>query len=193
MKFVFATHNPHKLKEVQDLLGEEFELLSLNDIGLFDEIPETAETLEGNALLKAQYVQKKCRMDVFADDTGLEVAALNGAPGVYSARYAGPQKMADDNVNKLLSELQEEPNRKARFRTVIALLLDGKELFFEGIAEGEITMERCGAEGFGYDPIFRPSGYNKTFAEMSSTDKNRISHRGRAIEKLVNFLREDKG
>lgn len=190
MKLVFATHNPNKLREVQELLGEQIELLSLNDLSLFDEIPETAATLEGNALLKAQYVLKKKGYDVFADDTGLEVTALNGDPGVYSARYAGPQKDASDNMNKLLSQLEGVSDRSARFRTVIALLSGGEEHVFEGIVEGEIAMKKSGAEGFGYDPIFLPKGSNRTFAEMNSSEKNQISHRGRAVEKLVVFLRK---
>lgn len=193
MKLVFATHNPDKLREVQELLGEQIELLSLNDLSLFEEIPETSATLEGNALLKAQYVQKKKGCDVFADDTGLEVAALNGEPGVFSARYAGPQKDATDNMDKLLRELQEVSDRSARFRTVIALLIGGEEHLFEGVVEGRITLKKSGAEGFGYDPIFLPNDSNRTFAEMGSHEKNRISHRGRAIEKLVRFLRNRQG
>lgn len=189
MKLVFATNNPHKLREVQQMLGDTFELLSLADIGCDVDIPETADTLEGNALQKAHYIKSHFGYDVFADDTGLEVEALSGAPGVYSARYAGMQKSTEDNMNKLLTELQGKSNRKARFRTAVALIIGDKEWLFEGIAPGEITTGRSGEEGFGYDPIFRPDGYEVTFAEMSSADKNRISHRGKAIEKLVNFLK----
>lgn len=189
MKLVFATNNPHKLREVQEMLGNTFELLSLADIGCEVDIPETADTLEGNALQKAQYIKLNYGYDVFADDTGLEVDVLAGAPGVYSARYAGLQKSSEDNMDKLLAELQGKPNRRARFRTAVALIIGDKEWLFEGIAPGEITAGRSGEGGFGYDPIFRPDGYEVTFAAMSSADKNRISHRGKAIEKLVNFLK----
>jgi len=170
------------------MLGNAFELLSLEDIGCFDDIPETADTLEGNALQKAHYVKKKFGHDVFADDTGLEVEALGGAPGVYSARYAGEQKNSEDNIDKLLRELEGKPNRKAQFRTSIALIIGEKEWLFDGIAKGEITNARSGASGFGYDPVFLPTEATQTFAEMSSEEKNRISHRGKAIEKLVEFL-----
>lgn len=187
-KLVFATHNAHKLREVQELLAGKYELLSLTDIGCHDEIPETADTLEGNALIKARFVQEHYGYDVFADDTGLEVDSLGGAPGVYSARYAGPQKRSEDNIKKLLSELEGQSNKKARFRTSIALIIDKDEWLFDGIVEGQITTAPAGSEGFGYDPVFRPKGYQVTFAEMSSIEKNSISHRGRAVQKLVEFL-----
>jgi len=186
MNLIFATNNAHKLQEVSALLPTE--ILSLNDINCHDDIPETADTLEGNALLKARYVYEKFGFDCFADDTGLEVEALDNAPGVYSARYAGEQKNAEDNMNKLLLELQKKSNRKARFRTVIALILDGKEYLFEGEVKGTIEKEKRGNEGFGYDPIFTPDGYDKTFAELSIETKNTISHRGLAVAKLIDFL-----
>jgi len=186
MKLVFATNNVHKLHEVSALLPNK--ILSLNDINCHDDIPETADTLEGNALLKARYVYEKFGFDCFADDTGLEVESLDNAPGVYSARYAGEQKNAEDNMNKLLSELQDKNSRKARFRTVIALILDGKEYVFEGEVKGTIEKEKRGREGFGYDPIFTPNGYDKTFAELSIETKNTISHRGLAVAKLIDFL-----
>lgn len=189
-KLVFATHNENKLQEVRQMLGEKFHLLSLTDIGCHDEIEETAETLEGNALIKARYVKDKFGYDVFADDTGLEVDALNGAPGVYSARYAGEGKNSEDNMDKLLRELSGEENRTARFRTVVALILNNDEHLFEGVVDGTITSERSGAAGFGYDPIFLPDGYAMTFAEMPGNEKNRISHRGRAVGKLVSFLED---
>lgn len=189
MKLVFATHNPNKLREVQQILESGFDLLSLNDLKLSEEIPETESTLEGNALLKARYIKKHFGHDVFADDTGLEVDALNGAPGVFSARYAGEQKNSEDNIDKLLRKLEGKSNRKAQFRTAIALIIGEKEWLFDGIAEGEIKHARSGASGFGYDPVFCPSGYSQTFAEMSSQEKNRISHRGKAVEKLVEFLK----
>jgi len=170
------------------MLGNAFELLSLEDIGCHDDIPETADNLEGNALQKAHYVKSKFGHDVFADDTGLEVEALGGAPGVYSARYAGEQKSSEENIDKLLQELEGQPNRKAQFRTSIALIIGEKEWLFDGIAKGEITNTRSGSSGFGYDPVFLPTGATQTFAEMSSEEKNRISHRGKAIEKLVEFL-----
>lgn len=187
-KLVFATNNPNKLKELQAILGDEFELLGLKDIGCTEEIPEEQPTLEGNARQKAFYVYEKYGYSCFADDTGLEVEALNGEPGVYSARYAGEKKDAGANMNKLLHEMAKINNRKARFRTVISLVIDGKEKQFEGIAEGEITREKHGNSGFGYDPVFLPDGYSKTFAEMELHEKNKISHRGRAVQKLVNHL-----
>lgn len=187
-KLVFATNNPNKLKELQAILGDEFELLGLKDIGCTEEIPEEQPTLEGNARQKAFYVYEKYGYSCFADDTGLEVEALNGEPGVYSARYAGEKKDAGANMNKLLHEMAKINNRKARFRTVISLVIGGKEKQFEGIAEGEITREKHGNSGFGYDPVFLPDGYSKTFAEMELHEKNKISHRGRAVQKLVNHL-----
>lgn len=187
-KLVFATNNQHKLTELQSILGGRYQLLSLADIGFFDDIPETRDTLEGNASQKANFVYDRFGMNCFADDTGLEVEALDNAPGVYSARYAGPQRSSDDNVKKLLHDLQKINNRAARFRTVISLIIDGNEKLFEGIVEGKIIDTPKGTQGFGYDPIFVPDGHNLTFAEMDMEEKNKISHRGRAVEKLVIFL-----
>jgi XTP/dITP diphosphohydrolase len=189
LKLVFATHNDHKLKEVQQLLPESIELLSLKDIQCFDEIPETGETLEENAKIKADFVTQTYGLDCFSDDTGLLVNALDGAPGVYSARYAGEQKNAQDNMGKLLLELNGKENRNAHFKTVIHLNLEGQSHTFDGIVEGTITHKEQGSGGFGYDPIFQPNGYNKTFGELPPKTKNAISHRGRAIQKLVNFLK----
>jgi XTP/dITP diphosphohydrolase len=189
MKLVFATNNQHKLKELQAILGNHFELLSLKDIGCFEEIPEEQPTLEGNASQKAFYVYEKFGYSCFADDTGLEIEALNGEPGVFSARYAGETKDPQANMDKVLAKLKSTEHRKARFRTVISLVLDGKEKQFDGIVEGEITRERKGDSGFGYDPIFLPAGFEKTFAEMSLDDKNQISHRARAVQKLVEYLK----
>ena len=188
MQFVFASNNPNKIKEIQLLLPKEITILSLEDIDCLEEIPETAPTIEGNAILKANYVTKKYGYSCFADDTGLEVEALNGEPGVYSARYAGEQKNADANMNKLLTNLADKENRKAQFKTVICLNLNGNQHVFEGIIKGEIINEKRGSEGFGYDPIFIPNGYDKTFAEMPIAEKSKISHRGLAVEKLVAFL-----
>lgn len=187
-KFVFATNNAHKLEEVMSILGNKIELLSLKDIECHDEIPETADTLEGNALLKARYIYERYHTDCFADDTGLEVEALHGAPGVYSARYAGNNHNSENNMRKLLEELKEVNNRNARFRTVFALIIDGKEHLFEGIVNGEIVSVRKGTSGFGYDPIFVPKGYTQTFAEMGNAEKNKISHRAIATQKLCKFL-----
>lgn len=187
-KLVFATNNLNKIKEIKALIPDHIELLSLNDIGCKEDIPETSPTIEGNALQKAQYVKEKYGYDCFADDTGLEVKALDGAPGVYSARYAGDQKNNEENIDKLLQELSDKSDRTARFKTVIALILDGEEHSFEGICEGEILKKRIGEEGFGYDPVFQPIGYSKTFAEMSLKEKSEISHRGRATRKLIEFL-----
>lgn len=188
-KLVFATNNAHKLEEVAAILGEQIELLSLNDIGCHADIPETADTLEGNALLKSSFIFKNYGLDCFADDTGLEVEALNGAPGVYSARYAGGEGHdAQANMLKLLRELEGKENRKAQFRTAISLILDGKEYLFEGVIKGEIIKEKRGDSGFGYDPIFKPEGYDKTFAELGNDIKNKISHRALAVQKLCEFL-----
>lgn len=187
-KFVFATNNAHKLEEVMSILGNKIELLSLKDIECHDEIPETADTLEGNALLKARYIYERYHTDCFADDTGLEVEALHGAPGVYSARYAGNNHNSENNMRKLLEELKGVNNRNARFRTVFALIIDGKEHLFEGIVNGEIVSVRKGTSGFGYDPIFVPKGYTQTFAEMGNAEKNKISHRAIATQKLCKFL-----
>jgi XTP/dITP diphosphohydrolase len=189
MKLVFATNNQHKLKELQAILGEKFELLSLKDIGCFEEIPEEKLTLEGNASQKAFYVYEKFGYSCFADDTGLEIEALNGEPGVFSARYAGETKDPQANMDKVLAKLKSTEHRKARFRTVISLLLDGEEKQFEGIVEGEIIRKKRGDSGFGYDPIFLPAGYNKTFAEMDLSEKNEVSHRARAVQKLVEYLK----
>lgn len=188
MKLVFATNNQHKLDELQTILSNNIQLVSLKDINVTEDIPETQETLEGNASQKAHYIYEKFGLNCFADDTGLEINALNGAPGVYSARYAGPQREALDNMKKVLKEMHEINERSARFRTVISLIIDGKEAQFEGIVDGEITKERSGAEGFGYDPIFKPTGYQQTFAEMDINEKNKISHRARAVQKLVEYL-----
>lgn len=189
MKIVFATHNQHKLKEVKALLPSEIHLLSLNDIGCFDEIPETGKTLEENAKIKADHVTKEYGFDCFSDDTGLLIDALHGAPGVYSARYAGEEKNAKDNMTKVLSELKRNTNRAAHFKTVIHLNLKNQSYSFEGIVEGHITEKEFGLGGFGYDPIFKPEGYDKTFGELSAATKNEISHRGRAIQKLVAFFK----
>lgn len=187
-KFVFATNNAHKLAEVTDILGNKVELLSLKDIECYDDIPETADTLEGNALQKARYIYERYHTDCFADDTGLEVAALNGAPGVHSARYATDGHDSEANMKKLIKELEGKENRQAQFRTVFALIIDGKEHLFEGIAKGSIIEVRKGTSGFGYDPIFQPEGHTQTFAEMGSAEKNKISHRAIATQKLCKFL-----
>ncbi len=187
-QLVFATNNAHKLDEVRKILGGKFDILSLREIGCNDDIAETAETFEGNALIKARYIHDKYGCDCFADDSGLEIDALGGAPGVYSARYAGEAHDSEKNMAKVLEQLQGEENRAARFRTAIALILDGKEHLFEGEIKGRIIEERRGAGGFGYDPIFIPDGETRTFAEMSDAQKNGISHRARAVAKLVAFL-----
>lgn len=189
MQLIFATNNPHKLFEVKSILSSNIKILSLKDINCTDEIPETADTLEGNALQKAHFIYDRYKQNCFADDTGLEIEALNGRPGVYSARYAGEGCNFDDNMNKVLNEMNGMLNRKASFRTVIALILNGKEYLFEGKVDGEILKEKKGIIGFGYDPIFQPAGFNKTFAEMATDEKNHISHRGRSIQKLVDFLK----
>jgi len=188
-KLVFATNNKHKLEEVAAILKDKVELLSLNDIHCFTDIPETAETLEGNALLKSSYIYENFQLDCFADDTGLEVEALNGAPGVLSARFAGGEGHdAEANMLKLLSEMEGKENRKAQFRTAISLILNGETYLFEGIIEGEIIKEKRGTSGFGYDPIFIPKGYNETFAELGNEIKNKISHRALAVNQLCEFL-----
>ncbi len=188
MKLVFATNNLHKLKEVQEMLSNTIEVLSLKDIGCFEDIEETESTLEGNAKLKADYITEKYGFDCFADDTGLEVEALDGKPGVYSARYGGEHGNSEKNMQKLLKELHGKVNRKAQFRTAVALNLENKQYLFEGICEGEILAKKTGTRGFGYDPIFKPSNASCSFAEMNSEEKNIISHRGIAIQKLVQFL-----
>jgi len=189
MKLVFATNNKNKIQEVQQLLPSTIEIISLESIGCSEEIPETAATIEENAIMKANYVTQKYGYDCFADDTGLEVEALNGEPGVYSARYAGEQRNSDDNMAKLLEALSQKTNRKAQFKTVIALNLKGKQHLFTGIAQGEITLEKTGNQGFGYDPIFKPEGYEATFAQLSIEEKGTISHRGKATKQLIAFLK----
>ena len=186
-KIVFATGNPNKLKEIKSAI-KSFEIVGLIDLGITEEIPETGDTLKKNALQKAKHVYDKTGLDCFSDDTGLEIEALNHRPGVYSAMYAGPDCNAENNMRKVLEELGEAPNRNAQFKTVIALILQGKEYFFEGLVSGEILKEKSGEDGFGYDPIFRPIGYKESFAEISIAQKNEISHRGLAVKKLVNFL-----
>ena len=189
MKLVFATNNKHKLDEVRKITSHHpIEIVSLAEINCFDDIPETADTLEGNALQKAHYIQEKFGLNCFADDTGLEVEALNNAPGVYSARYAGPGHDSEANMKKLLHEMEGKENRKARFRTVIALVWNGKTYTFDGIVNGTITTTKRGENGFGYDPIFIPEGYEQTFAELGNDIKNQISHRAKAVEKLDEFL-----
>ena len=190
MQLVFATNNPNKLKEVQELFPQEITLLSLEDIGCREEIPETADDLEGNAILKANFVTERYGYPCFADDTGLLVDVLNGAPGVYSARYAGDQHNSEDNMDKLLGELGDRTDRSAQFKTVIALNINEGQFLFQGIVEGEITTDRKGRGGFGYDPVFMPKGYNKTFAELPLTIKNQISHRAIAIQQLLAFFKK---
>ena len=191
MKLVFATNNRHKLDEVRAIVGDRVEVLSLNDIGCYDDIPETADTLQGNALIKARYIHEKFGVDCFADDTGLEVEALDGAPGVYSARYAGEECDSEANMQKLLQNLTGKSNRNAQFRTVIALIIKGEEKLFNGIVKGTITEEKRGDSGFGYDPVFVPEGFSESFAQMSGDMKNSISHRYRATRELSNCLKEN--
>ena len=188
MELVFATNNLNKLKEVQALIPSTIKLLSLKDIGCIEDIPETQNTIEGNAIQKAEYIKTNFGYNCFADDTGLEVKALNGAPGVYSARYAGLQRNANDNMNKVLEELAKSQNRAAQFKTVIALHVNNKIETFTGICKGEITKTKHGEKGFGYDPIFKPNNFNDTFAQMDLSTKNTIGHRGKAVTKLVDFL-----
>ncbi len=188
MDLVFATNNKHKLKEIRDFLGNSVNILGLEDIGCSEDIPEEHDTLEGNARQKAEYIYKKYKINCFADDTGLEVDALNGRPGVYSARYAGPEQVAQKNIQKLLEELSGKELRTARFKTVIALYLNDNYYSFEGCIEGRIAHEQSGSDGFGYDPVFKPMGYERTFAEMPLKEKNRISHRAVATSKLAIFL-----
>ena len=190
MELVFATNNEHKLQEVQQLLGGTIKLLSLADINCGDEIPETGDTLEANAFQKSNYIYEKYGKNCFADDTGLEIESLNGAPGVYSARYAGADKDAEANMQKVLDDLKCENHRQAKFRTVISLIINGEEFRFEGCVDGLILKKRSGFKGFGYDPVFQPDGFKVSFAEMSADDKNKISHRGRAVEKLIAFLKK---
>ncbi len=188
MELIFASNNRHKLDEVRALTKDNYKIISLSDIGCNEEIPETQPDLLGNALQKARYIHKKYQRNCFADDTGLEIEALNGHPGVYSARYAGEHCSFEDNMNKVLQEMQDISNRRACFRTVIALILNGKEYIFEGKVDGIILRRKHGSEGFGYDPIFQPDGFQQSFAQMELDKKNAISHRGRALEKLIDFL-----
>ena len=190
MELVFATNNAHKLEEVRQILGDRFKVLSLNDINCHEDIPETGDTFQDNALQKARYVKEHYGYDCFADDTGLEVTALDGAPGVHSARYAGDHD-SEANMTKLLRELEKKPDRSAQFRTVVALLLNGQEVLFEGIVTGKIALERhYGQSGFGYDPIFIPDGFTETFSQMSPESKNLVCHRGRAVRKLADYLKQ---
>ena len=191
MKLVFATNNKHKLQEVRDIVGDRVEVLSLADINCYDDIPETADTLQGNALIKARHIYEKYGLDCFADDTGLEVEALDGAPGVYSARYAGDECNSEANMRKLLENLTGKTNRNAQFRTVIALIVKGEEMLFNGIVKGTIATEKRGDSGFGYDPIFIPEGHRESFAQMSSEMKNSMSHRFRATQQLGDYLKEN--
>jgi XTP/dITP diphosphohydrolase len=188
MELVFATHNPNKLAEIQAMVGDTWTLKSLDDIGFFDEIVEDSQTIEGNASLKAQAIYKRFAINVFSDDTGLEVAALGGLPGVLSARFAGASCSSEDNIDKLLKELEGKPDRSARFKTIVSLIYNGEEKQFEGIIEGEILLERSGSGGFGYDSVFRPKGHTLSFGQMQKTEKNQISHRRRAFEKMVKYL-----
>lgn len=190
MKLCFATNNKHKLEEVANAVGKNFTILSLDELSVVDELPETQNTFEGNALQKAQFVFDRYNIPCFADDSGLEVDALNGDPGVFSARYAGPQRNSDDNIDLLLKNLKGSTNRKARFKTCIALVGLGETKFFEGSIDGEILSERKGTFGFGYDPIFKPTGFDKTFAEMTLQEKNNLSHRARAVQKLLQYLKQ---
>ena len=192
MQLVFASNNKNKIYELQSMLPESITILSLESIGCFEDIPETADTIEGNAIQKANYITQKYGFDCFADDTGLEVDALNGDPGVFSARYAGEQRNADDNMNKLLVNLSDKNNRAAQFKTVIALNLRGEQHLFTGIAKGAITLEKIGNQGFGYDPIFQPEGFTETFAQLALDIKNKISHRGKATQQLIAFLQKNK-
>lgn len=188
MKIVFATNNPNKLAEIRQLMPQGIEILSLKDINCLEELPETSDTLEDNAAQKAFYVFDNYGHNCFADDTGLEIDALDGRPGVYSARYAGPECKAEDNIQKILAEMEGEENRDASFRTIVSLVIDGKEFQFEGEVEGQIIPEKWGEKGFGYDPIFLADGHEKSFAQMSMEEKGAISHRGQAVKKLIQFL-----
>ena len=192
MKLVFASSNNHKINEIKKLLPVNIELLGLNDIECFDEIPETAETIEGNAILKANYIKNNYGLNCFADDSGLEIEALNGQPGVYSARYAGEPKDDNKNIDKVLFELHNQTNRKANFKTVICLNLNDKQYLFTGIVNGSIINEKKGDNGFGYDPIFVPDGFDKTFAQMTFEEKNQISHRAKAVMQMIDFLKNNE-
>lgn len=190
MELIFSTQNQNKAKEIQKLVPQGIIVKTLKDINCSDDIPETSNTLDGNASLKANYVHNKFHVNCFADDTGLEIEALNMEPGVYSARYAGPERSDDKNMDLVLSKLEGNDNRKAQFRTAVSLIIDGKEHLFEGIVTGEIRKEKTGSEGFGYDPIFEPENSGKTFAEMSTEEKNKVSHRARAFSKMIDFLNQ---
>lgn len=192
MKLVFASNNKNKIAEIQSILPENIKILSLEDIGCFEEIEETADTIEGNAILKANYVTEKYGYDCFADDSGLEVTALNGEPGVYSARYAGKQRNDDDNINKLLEALKDKENRSAQFKTVITLNLNGQQHSFTGIVKGTIATQKSGDRGFGYDPVFQPENYTQTFAELPLEIKNKVGHRGKATQQLIDYLNSIK-
>lgn len=192
MKICFATNNKKKIEEVKAALGPGFQLVSLQEIGCDEELPETGDTLDHNAFQKARYVKDHFGVDCFADDTGLEVEALEGAPGVYSGRFAGEPRSDERNIDLLLEKMEGKINRKAQFRTIIALLLNGEEYTFEGVARGEIIHQRVGEKGFGYDPVFQPEGFDKTFAELSLEEKNEISHRGKAVKALIEFLNQRK-
>ncbi|GMQ28962.1 non-canonical purine NTP diphosphatase [Algoriphagus confluentis] len=192
MKICFATNNKKKIEEVKAALGPKYTLVSLEEIGCDEELPETGHTLDANAFQKARYVKEHFGVDCFADDTGLEVDALDGAPGVYSGRFSGEPRSDERNIQLLLEKMKGRSERKARFRTVIALILDGREYAFEGIAEGEILEEKVGTGGFGYDPVFRPVGFEKTFAELTLEEKNQISHRGKAVKSFIEFLSQRK-
>ena len=187
-ELVFATNNLHKLKEIREIIGRQFKIISLDEIGCYEDIIEDAETIEGNASLKSWYVYNKFKMDCFADDTGLEIEALDGKPGVKSARYAGDDCNPENNIKKILVELAGQRNRKARFKTVISLIRQDTEILFEGTVDGVILNEKRGEGGFGYDPVFLPDGYDESFAELSAEEKNKISHRGRAMQKLISYL-----
>lgn len=189
-KIVFATNNAHKLSEIRNIMGDQWQILSLDDIGCHDDIPETADTLRGNAEMKARYINEKYGVDCFADDTGLLVEALDGAPGVYSARYAGPDHDSKANMDLLLRNMENETDRRAHFSTVIALIIGDEIHFFEGRVDGEIRLTPVGTDGFGYDPVFEPEGRGVTFAQMTADEKNAISHRGRATTRLIEFLRQ---
>ena len=188
-KIVFATNNLNKLRELRSAV-KDFDIIGLKDLNIIEDIPETGNSLKDNALQKAKYIFEKTGLDCFADDTGLEIEALDGKPGVYSARYAGPECDSEDNMQKVLIELEDSKNRKAQFKTVIALIIDGKEFFFDGKVEGQILKFKTGKDGFGYDPIFKPNGFNQSFAEMSIQLKNEISHRGLAVKQLIKFLKD---
>ena len=190
MKLVFASNNKNKIAEIQQQVGSQFQIVSLEDIGCFVDIPETAETIEGNAILKANYVTENFGLPCFADDTGLEIESLNNEPGVYSARYAGEQKNAEDNMNLVLEKLATQTNRKAQFKTIITLNINGEQHLFEGVVKGQITTEKSGNQGFGYDPVFQPEGFSSTFAQMNIEQKSVISHRGIAVQKLIDFLKK---